>query len=469
MLAKKPRTSELHTVVVGLGRSGISAAKLLKTEGHSVVVLESSNTAKQQEVAAELGQQGIDVQLGRPLALSSFEPWLAALEAVVVSPGIAWDHPTLEELRRRGVTIQQEIAVAWRALRHLPWIGITGTNGKTTTAYMMTHVFESSGLQAPMGGNMGFAATELALNQRQAERPADWLVIELSSYMLEAAPEIAPRIGIWTTLTPDHLERHKSLENYRAIKRSLLEHSEVRIFNADDPDLQSRRGSWDHGLWVSTAGPGSSDEPNDFWIDAEGWVCEKQGRLFSASALQLPGAHNQQNMLFVTAAARQAGLLAEGIEKGLRSFPGVPHRIERLGAHGGATIFNDSKATNYDAAEVGLKAVAGPAVVLAGGQSKQGDASAWLEQLRKKSCAVVLFGEAAAEFRALIKASAFEGEVRSCDDLSQALNSGVELAEKHGAASLLLSPACASFDQYASFEARGDHFRELVKAYLAPK
>ena len=459
----------VRTVVVGLGRSGIGAARLLKAKGHEVTVLERSIEPNIQILAADLRLQGIDVELGKPLELASFSPWLDQIDAVVISPGIAWNHPTLTELRQRGINILGEMAVAWRNLSDLPWIAITGTNGKTTVTHLLNHVLESNGLKAPMGGNVGHAAAEIALSREQsnAERP-DWLVMELSSYQIEAAPEIAPHIGIWTNLTADHLERHGTIDAYRKIKRGLLERSKIRIFNGDDPDLSSQRSSWGHGLWVSSKGPGNPDNPADLWIDTEGLVREQQGALFNASALAMPGQHNLQNLLLVTAAARKAGLTAHSIEASLRSFPGVPHRLELLGQVKKMSVFNDSKATNYDAASVGLQAVPTPAVVLAGGQTKQGDASDWLQQLHQRACAVVLFGAGASELKELIQTSDFTGDLHCCINLNDAVALAIPLGLEHQAACLLLSPACASFDQYQDFEARGDHFRSLVEPLLTP-
>ncbi len=148
----------VRTVVVGLGRSGIGAARLLKAKGHEVTVLERSIEPNIQILAADLRLQGIDVELGKPLELASFSPWLDQIDAVVISPGIAWNHPTLTELRQRGINILGEMAVAWRNLSDLPWIAITGTNGKTTVTHLLNHVLESNGLKAPMGGNVGHAA-----------------------------------------------------------------------------------------------------------------------------------------------------------------------------------------------------------------------------------------------------------------------------------------------------------------------
>ena len=452
-----------QTVVVGLGRSGQGAARLLQATGHPVSVIDSGQGEQLEKKAEGLRQQGVEVQLQAPLAIDSFRPWLDQLQRVVISPGIPWDHPTLEDLRQRDVAVDGEMAVAWDALKHIPWVGITGTNGKTTVTHLLSHVLCQAGLAAPMGGNMGVSAAEMALTLKQEQTCApDWLVMELSSYQIEAADRIRPRIGIWTTLTPDHLERHGTVEAYRAIKRGLLERSDHAIFNADDPDLRQQRQSWTGGTWVSAESAQPDGQPADLWINGEGWVCDQSQPLFPAEALAMPGSHNRQNLLLVTAAALQIGLSPASIEAGLRSFPGVPHRLEPLGRIRNAQVFNDSKATNYDAAAVGLKAMQGPVVVLAGGSTKQGDATGWLEELNRKACAVVLFGAGAEELHGLITGANFTGELTRRTDLTSAVKEAVRSAEALGASSLLLSPACASFDQYRDFEARGDHFKQLI-------
>ena len=455
------------TIVVGLGRSGSGAARLLHNQGESVVVIEKGESDSLRSQAESLREQGIQVELGKSLELSSFEPWRNTLRTVVISPGIPWDHPTLDALRREGIRIRGEMDLAWSALQHIPWIGITGTNGKTTVTLLLNHLLQAAGLRASMGGNMGVSAAEMALQLRGGQPQPDWLVMEMSSYQIEAAPTISPRIGLWTTLTPDHLERHGSLDAYRSIKRHLLERSEQAIFNADDPDLRAQRPSWNRGVWVSAEGARPNGQPADLWIDDEGLVRDDSGSLFRADVLAMPGAHNRQNLLMVTAAARLVGISPDRIAEGLRSFPGVPHRLECLGCMAsGTTVYNDSKATNYDAAEVGLRALTGPVVVLAGGQTKRGEAEGWLRQLKSQACSVVLFGSGAEELKTLLNRSGYSGELHCCTDLSEAVRIAAAAAPRFEANGLILSPACASFDQYKDFEARGDHFRRLMEPLL---
>ena len=449
-------------VVLGLGRSGCGAARLLHQRGLKVLVLESGDSPGLQQKAAALRAEGIAVQLGTPLEPQSFDNLPGAAERVIVSPGIRWDHPTLEALRQQGIQTDGEITTAWDATQAVPWIGITGTNGKTTVTHLVGHLLAQAGLDAPMCGNVGFSAAELALERRNGPAPS-WLVVELSSYQIESAPRLAPRIGVWTTLTPDHLERHGTIDHYRAIKRSLLERSEVRILNGDDPDLRSRAASWDQARWVSA---GSRDQALAAGIDPSLWieadqVCSADGALLDAQALAMPGDHNRQNMLMAVAVGLEVGLSPSQMEAALRQFPGVPHRLERIRELEGVQWFNDSKATNYDAAEVALRALQGPLVVLAGGEAKQGDATGWIAGLDQKARAVVLFGAAQHQFEQLL-AGHYSGVIQRVNGLDEAVPLAQKLAHRHGCRAVLLSPACASFDQYRDFEARGDHFRELV-------
>ncbi|MFN9646423.1 MAG: UDP-N-acetylmuramoyl-L-alanine--D-glutamate ligase, partial [Cyanobacteriota bacterium] len=326
-------------------------------------------------------------------------------------------------------------------------------------------LLSAGGLDAPLCGNVGVSAAELALQSLRSGQRPDWLVVELSSYQIEASPEVAPRVGVWTTLTPDHLERHGTMERYRTIKRTLLDASGTRILNADDPDLRSNAHSWDEALWI-TAGARQDLPPEvspHLWVE-EGWVHSATGPLLRTDCLAMPGRHNRQNLLLAVAVGLQAGLAPEAMEAACRRFPGVPHRLERLREVDGIAWINDSKATNTDAAEVALKALKGPLVVLAGGQAKAGDPSAWLGELRRQAAAVVLFGQARQAFARLLAEGGYEGVVVERDGLAEAVSDARELAQRLGCRGVLLSPACASFDQYSNFEARGDHFRHLVEA-----
>ncbi len=454
---------ERITVVVGLGRSGTSAAKLLKAEGENVILIEKLEEAESIKKQKELKNEGIEVLLGQPLETKTFEPWLKSLEKVVISPSVPWDHPTLNYLRQKGITIEGEMALAWERLKNIPWVGITGTNGKTTVTHLLNHLLITNRINAPMAGNVGNAAAEIALNFRKAKNSLPkWLIMEMSSYQIEAATAISPEIGIWTNLTPDHLERHKSLALYRKIKRGLLEKSKTRIFNADDKDLFDQRSSLPEGIWISAEGPGTSEKPCNYWISKKGMVIEKNLELFDSSIFKMKGKHNLQNLLLVTAAARKIGLSAKNIEQALETFHGVPHRLERLCKIHTMQIYNDSKATNYASASMGIKAIESPCIIIAGGQTKQGDSSEWLKLIKERSIGLILFGSGADELKGLINYSGYKGEIYCCEKLKEAVKIAFSLGITNKAKSLLLSPACASFDQYKDFEERGNEFKTLI-------
>ena len=451
-------------VVVGLGRSGIGAARLLNARGADVWLLESNTSPELKQRADALSATGIQVELGKPLALESFEALPRWPSMVVVSPGIAFDHPVLNQLRDRGCSVVGEVELAWDAMASIPWVGITGTNGKTTVTSLVAHLLQQGGLDAPACGNIGASAAELALACLDGEQP-ERVVVELSSYQIEAAPSVQPSIGVWTTLTPDHLDRHGTLERYRSIKAGLLQQSRRQFLNADDRDLYAHAAEWPQALWVSGGDKEqfSAAMTPHLWVSG-GQLCNQDGPLFPCDALAMPGAHNRQNLALATAVALECGLSPTQIEAGCRSFPGVPHRLERIRELGGITYYNDSKATNYDASLVALQSLERPLVVLAGGRAKRGEPGAWLEALRQKAAAVVLFGEARSTFCELLGSAGYPGVIEQQEHLDQALPLARQLAEQLNCQAVLLSPACASFDQYRDFEVRGDHFRQLVEA-----
>ena len=229
-MSKQTQSNKIH-IVLGLGGSGISAAKLLKSEGKNVLVLENDSNEKLIDISEKLQSEGIKViLLGEPLNISNFRPWISNISSIIVSPGIDWEHITLKELRSKNIYMQGEVEFAWERLSHIKSIGITGTNGKTTVTNMLNHVLKLNGLNTDMGGNIGKALSKIVLESKQNNYPQlNWLILELSSYQIEGSPKLKPTIGIWTTFTPDHLERHQNIETYYNIKRSLLENSKIRL------------------------------------------------------------------------------------------------------------------------------------------------------------------------------------------------------------------------------------------------
>lgn len=444
--------------VIGLGKSGVAAARLLKYKGWQVTASDRGTGSSLNQQQQQLAGDGIPVRLG-----SSFDPDRTPdLDLLVVSPGVPWDLPNLHRARQLGVETIGEMELAWRHLQGSPWVGITGTNGKTTTTALAAAIFQGAGLHAPACGNIGRAACELALSVARDEPALDWTIAEISSYQIESSSRLAPHIGIWTTFTPDHLNRHKTIDNYYRVKAKLLQAAELRVFNGDDPYLRDRLSDWHGGYWTST-----TNDPalKPFAALDNGWIVVDGVKIAAARSLDMPGAHNQQNLLLAVAAARLAGIEPDAIAQAIAEFPGVPHRLEVLGTWNDIRFINDSKATNYDAAQVGLTAVSAPAILIAGGEAKEGDATAWLRSIGDRAAFVLLIGDAAPKFAQMLQDAGYEN-YEIVETMERAVRRSRELAPKYDAKTVLLSPACASFDRYANFEVRGDCFRQLCQEFL---
>lgn len=451
-----------HAYVIGLGKSGNAAARLLKQQGWQVTLSDRGHSDALQVQAKGLEQEGIAVKLG-----DDFDPEVSQPELVVVSPGVPWDVPSLEKARRLGVVTIGDMECAWRSLRDRPWVTITGTNGKTTCTALTAAIFQAAGLYAPAFGNIGFAACEVAM----ADQKPDWCIAELSSYQIEAATTVTPKIAMWTTFTPDHLARHKTMANYFEMKARLLARAEQQIFNSDDPAL--RQVGLDNAFpvrknacWTSIHGKDKliGDLDRGAYIEA-GWVYVCNQKILPVATLKMPGGHNQQNLLMAVAAAYFAGIANDKIEAAIAAFPGVEHRLELIRTWNGIEFINDSKATNYDAAEVGLASMLGQTILIAGGAGKEGDDTGWMATIKAKAAFVLLIGDASEQFAQRLQAEGY-GNYELVGTMANAVPRAAELAQQKDAGYVLLSPACASFDQYANFEQRGDDFRQLCQTVL---
>ena len=444
---------EKNAHVIGLGKSGIAAARLLLREGWDVVLSDRKTTPLLVDTVSTLQSEGVSVRLGYSFSATD------EAHLIVVSPGVPWDIPALVDAREHGTEVIGEAELAWRSLSDRPWVGITGTNGKTTTTALTASIFQAAGLDAPACGNIGNALCEVALHQAVP----DWLIAELSSYQIEASSTLTPKIGLWTTFTPDHLARHKTLENYFRVKAKLLHQSDAIVLNGDDPYLRTHAPSqFTEPYWTSVNGSEAIAPLSPLAYIEGPWVKVNGHPVVEVGALGMGGYHNQQNLLMAVAAAYLAGIETAAIAQGVADFPGVPHRLEQVGTWHGITFINDSKATNYDAAEVGLKSVAAPAVLIAGGQAKEGDDAAWFKMIQTKAARVLLIGSAAEMFAQRLEAIGYE-QCEIVETMEQAVKRSAEIAPSLQVKNVLLSPACTSFDQYSNFEARGDHFRNLCR------
>ncbi len=444
--------------VFGLGGSGLSTVRALVEGGAEVAVWDDNPNARER-----------GAQAGFPLVDLARADW-NGFRLLVLSPGVPLTHPaphwTVELANAAGVPIVGDIELfsRERAVRapHAPFVAITGTNGKSTTTALMAHLLQEAGRDVALGGNIGTPVLDLP-------PPADARthVIECSSYQIDLALSLAPSVGLLINVTPDHLDRHGDLARYAAIKERLVARSEIALIGVDDDicrDIYTRlkaRAGARRVLAISGADSPMADiYVRDRRIMARG-ESEPIADLDEARALR--GAHNGQNAAFACGAAREFGVEREQIARGLRSFPGLAHRMEEVGRLGRVLFINDSKATNADAAKKALLSFC-DIYWICGGRPKAGGIEP-LRPLFSRVAKAYLIGEATDEFaRTLDSAVPFE----RCGTLKAAIAAAARDATQAKAREqvVLLSPACASFDQFANFEARGDAFRAAVAELL---
>jgi UDP-N-acetylmuramoylalanine--D-glutamate ligase len=450
----------MKAYVIGLGRSGVAAARLLKKQGWETIISDRGTSQSLQARQSSLAEEGITVKLEDTPTLDT----LKTVDLVIVSPGVPWDIPILVRAREQNIPMYGEIELAWRSLKEIPWVGITGTNGKTTTTALCSALFEGAGFHAPACGNIGYAACELGLE----ETVLDWVIAEISSYQIESSQEIAPEIGIWTTFSPDHLERHYTLENYFGIKKSLLDRAQLKLINGDDPYLRSLEDQdWSNLHWTSIRGESQLLGKPSHGVYIEGEEVFAFGeKVLNVRDFPMVGEHNLQNLLLAVGAARLAGVEKSAIAQSILHFKGVPHRLEFICEIEGVPFINDSKATNYEAAGVGLSSVSPPVILIAGGQGKTGNDQHWFNLIEEKAHTVLLIGETASKFAQRLEEMNYYS-YQIVETMERAVTTAVAMVKRQQGSVVLLSPACASFDQYENFEQRGDHFRSLCLDYLA--
>ena len=451
----------MQVQVLGMGKSGLAAAELLLYQGHAVWVCDEKRSPTLFDRKSVLKDLGAEVRLGEPFEV------LSGVEQIVVSPGVNWQLPALETARSQGIETIGEAELAWRSLRDVPWIGITGTNGKTTTTALISSIFSAAGLHAPACGNIGLPLCKVALDALASHQKPDWIVAELSSYQVESSSLLAPHIGVWTTLTDDHLSRHGTFERYAAIKASLPRRAKQAVLNLDDPYIRSQRPHWSEASWTSCSDRTAETHiaPNSHATDNGNWVWHRGEPILPLSDFSPIGQHNRQNLLMAVAAARYAGIAIPAIRQAIKTFSPMPHRLQPVRELAGVKFINDSKATNYDAALVGLNAISGPVVLIAGGDPKLGDDTSWFEAIQAKVAAVVLIGKAAPQFAARLTEFQYT-DFQIVEGLEAAVPLAFERARAiapSSAVTVLLSPACASFDRYSNFERRGEHFQQCCQ------
>jgi len=434
-------------LVVGLARSGIAAARLLAGRGEEIVGVDSGNPAG----AAGLRDIGVEVFPN--------EDGLARLDGVrtvVKSPGVPREAAVIAAARERGVEVIGELELAWRTIPNR-FLAVTGTNGKTTTVEMLGHLYRGAGEPVAVAGNVGTPLSQLA-----GELDADATVVcECSSFQLEDTAEFAPECAVFLNLAPDHLDRYAGLDDYLAAKLRIFANQgndDVAVYNGDDPALAGTDlgGCGRRIAFCSGAGPDCEVAV------AEGTIFYDGEPLLAVSELGLIGEHNVANAMAAAAAALSMGLDPEAVREGLRNFAGVPHRLETVAEIGGVRFVNDSKATNVASAIVGIRAFTGGVHAILGGSEKGESFAPLLGPVRERCVACYLTG-ATAERLAEELAPALDAgvELHRCADLGDAVTRAAAAAKP--GETVLLSPACASFDAFENFERRGDRFRAIVE------
>ncbi|HEY9228990.1 MAG TPA: UDP-N-acetylmuramoyl-L-alanine--D-glutamate ligase [Gemmatimonadaceae bacterium] len=443
--------------VVGLARSGRSAARLLARAGESVYASDAANAPELETTAAELREEGITVQLGgHDLAR------IGAASLVVVSPGVPPEAPPLRAAREAGVPIVSEIEIGLRFLPRLNYIAITGTNGKTTTTALTGHLLRCLGRHSATAGNIGTPLTELAL----AAHAPDWVALEVSSFQLHDTPSMNPRVGVLTNLSANHLDRYASVEEYFGDKALMFQNASPASFwitNADDQAVQE--------MTCSLAGIQcrfSVEKRSDAYYDREAGTLNVLGYpLLKREQLSLLGDHNVANALAASLAVMVADRshttdrALQLLSTGLASFSALEHRIETVGQFGGVTWINDSKSTNVASTLVALRGMTRPTVLLLGGKHKGEPYTDLLPELARTGRAVIAYGEAAP----LIEQDL--GGPNSPVPLTRLGSSFEEVVEtarrlaKPGDV-VLLSPACSSYDMFDNYEHRGTVFKQLA-------
>jgi UDP-N-acetylmuramoylalanine--D-glutamate ligase len=416
-------------LVVGAARSGIALANHLTRHGEKVRIAD-------RKAASELGEELVRMPPGVELRLGDEQGVLDGIDIVYASPGVPWNSDLLEQARTRGIPTSSEIDLF---LRLCPGtvVGITGTNGKTTTTALTGVVLSAGDRPVVVGGNIG----ETILDRIEEITPRHWVVLELSSFQLESVERPRMHIGVILNITPDHLDRHGTFERYVDLKARAIEFA-----GPEDFAVLNGRDEACRALVTRT-------RANVVWFDQHKPL----------PPMPLPGQHNMENALAAAAVGRIAGLSDEAINAAIRSFRGVEHRLELVGEWAGVRWYNDSKATNPDAGRVALRAFPGaPVVLIAGGYGSGFDLDDWVADVMAHTEAVVLIGASAGLLEEALRG---HPKVVRAASLEDAVSAAAGLSRLGGV--ILLSPAYKSFDMFKDFEDRGNQFKELVRKRFA--
>jgi len=444
---------EKNILVLGAGSSGIGAAWVLAQLHANVVLNDYKPVEFESSTRKKLDDAGVTIITGR-----QDNSLLNGVDRIVISPGIALSIPIVQEAFNRHIEVVSEVELAYDVCKS-PILGVTGTNGKTTTTTLLTQVMESTGLPIKVGGNIGDSLSEAAFNMPEG----GYLIAELSSYQLETIKSFCPLGAIVLNVTPDHLARHKTMENYAAAKARIFMNQNAENFvvlNDDDPivaamkkDVHSKILSISQHHKVEC---GAYFEGNTCYAVLDGNVIS----VIDTEQIHIKGAHNIENILSVIALTYALGVDVERIKRTIENFHGVEHRLERVTTIHDVTFYNDSKATNTDSVVKALDAFDKPVILLAGGHDKMTPLEDFMNVVKENTKEVIFMGEAAERFES-VATKVGVTNIHRAQSMKEAVELGYKLAEPSDI--VLLSPACSSFDWYSCFEERGDDFKKCVK------
>ena len=441
-----------NILVLGLARSGMAAAKALYLLNAKVTITDMKTESQLTELAREVQPYVQDMVLGgHPELMGQFD-------YVVISPGIPLDIPYVEKIKEMRVPIIGELELAF-LLTQARFLGITGTNGKTTTTALLGEIFKSSGKASFVVGNIGLPAVSKSVEATEHTT----LITEVSSFQLETINQWKCHVGAILNITPDHLNRHKTMDQYIAAKLRIFENQTTEdwaVLNYDDPITRNLsegiRSKKVYFSRVDVLDEGAYVENGMIKIKLNG----SSESICSANEVFMPGDHNLSNVLAASLMAFISGISKEDIAKVLKTFKGVEHRIEYVDAIEGRVFYNDSKATNPDSTICAIEAMKTPTHLIAGGMDKGSDFSEMIDSFGDRIVSLILFGETKYVLEKTAKSKGFD-RIVVVDDLSQAVKAAYKQSQP--GETILLSPACASWDMYRDFEERGDHFKRLVK------
>jgi UDP-N-acetylmuramoylalanine--D-glutamate ligase len=439
-------------LVVGLARSGAAIASVLAERGEVVIGVDSGSP----DEAAGLPQAGVEVNLGVDGTRQ-----LDRARTLVKSPGVPQDAPVVRAARERGIEVTGELELAWRLIPNA-FCAVTGTNGKTTTTELIGHLYRTGGRPVAVAGNVGTPLASLA----GAVDPDATIVCEASSFQLEDTDYFSPECAVFINIAPDHLDRHGTFENYLTAKLRVFANQgndDVAIYNGQAEELEGRDlGGCARLVRFCPAEDRAADPDCELSMRA-GVIFATEEPLIHADELRVLGTHNVENAMAAAAAGLAAGLPRDAVADGLRSFPGVRHRLEQIRERDGVLYVNDSKATNVASALAGIRAFDRGIRLIAGGRPKQESFEPLAPVVAERCVACYLIGEAAERMARELAGAARAGvEITDCGTLERAVEAAA--AEAKPGEVVLLSPACASYDVFRDFEERGDRFRELVEA-----